>query len=74
MCWPFIMTDEDILHCINQENGREYKAVVLLKVLVSEVLKEMHDKLGHYGLDKTYSIIKRNYFWPKMIKGIQKNV
>ena len=31
----------------------------------------MHD---HFGIGKTYSLIKRYYFWPKMIKHIQKHV
>ena len=33
----------------------------------------MHDHFGHFGIGKTYSLIKR-YFWPKMIKHIQKHV
>ena len=34
----------------------------------------MHDHFGHFGIGKTYSLIKRYYFWPKMIKHIQKHV
>ena len=40
-----------ILYHINRENGREYKATVVPKVLVKTVLKEMHD---HFGIGKTY--------------------
>ena len=31
----------------------------------------MHDHIGHFGIGKTYSPIKRHYYWPKMIKHIQ---
>ena len=31
----------------------------------------MHD---HFGIGKTYSLIKRCYYWPKMIKHIQAHV
>ena len=62
--------DKGILHHINRENGREYKATVVPKVLVKTVLKEMHDHFGHFGIGKTYSLIKRYYYWPKMIKHI----
>ena len=31
----------------------------------------MHDHFGHYGIGKTYSLIKRYYHWPKMIRHIQ---
>ena len=34
----------------------------------------MHDKFGHFGIWKMYTFIKRYYFWPKMIKHIQKHV
>ena len=59
---------------LTEENGREYKATVVPKTLVNTVLKEMHDHFGHFGIGKTYSLIKRYYYWPKMIKHIQKHV
>ena len=34
----------------------------------------MHDHFGHFGIGKTYSLIKRYYYWPKMIKHIQGHV
>ena len=34
----------------------------------------MHDHFGHFGIGKTYLLIKRYYFWPKMIKHIQAHV
>ena len=38
------------------------------------VLQEWHDHLGHFGIGKPYSLIKRYYCWPKMIKHIQAHV
>ena len=54
--------------------GKEYKVVVVPKSLVPTILKEMHDRFGHFGIGKTYSLIKRYYFWPKMIKNISQHV
>ena len=54
--------------------GKEYKAVVVPNSLIPTVWKEMHDKFGHFGIGKTYSLIKRYYFWPKMIKNISQHV
>ena len=34
----------------------------------------MHDHFGHFVIGKTFSLIKRNYYWPKMIKHIQAHV
>ena len=50
--------DKGILYHINRENGREYKATVVPKVLVETILREMHDHFGQFGIGKTYSIIK----------------
>ena len=66
--------DKGLLYHKNLDNGKEYQAVVVPKVLVPTILKEMHDKFGHFGIGKTYSLIKRYYFWPKMIKHIQRHV
>ena len=54
--------DKGILYHINRENGREYTATVVPKVLVKTVPKEMHDHFGHFGIGKTYSLIKRYYY------------
>ena len=34
----------------------------------------MHDHFGHFGIGKTYSLIKRYYYWPRMIKHIQGHI
>ena len=66
--------EKNVLYHTNIENGKEYKTVVVPKHLVPTVLKEMHDRFGHFGIGKTYSLIKWYYFWPKMIKHIEKHV
>ena len=66
--------DSGLLYHINLDNGKEYKAVVAPKVLVPTVLKDMHDKCGHFGIGKTCSLNKIYYFQPKMIKHIQRHV
>ena len=55
-------------------DGNEYKATIVPKVLIKTVLKEMHDHFGHFGIGKTYFLIKRYYYWPKIIKHIQYHV
>ena len=66
--------DKGILYHINREKGKEYKATVVPKVLIQTILKEMHDHFGHFDIGKTYSLIKRYYYWPKMIKHTQRHV
>ena len=66
--------DTGLLYHINRKKGKEYKATVILSIFIKTVLKEMHDHFGHFGIGKTYSLIKRYYYWPKMIKHIQAHV
>ena len=63
-----------LLYHINKENGKEYKATIVPKVLIKTVHQEMHDHLGHFGIGKAYCLIKRYYYWPKMINHIQAHV
>ena len=44
------------------------------RALVKTVLQEMHDHFSHFGICKTYSLVKRYYYWPKMTKHIQDHV
>ena len=70
----YVYDDTGLLYHINRENGKEYKVTVIPKTLIKTVLQEMHNHLGHFGIGKTYSLIKRYYYWPKMIKHIQAHV
>ena len=70
----YCYTDDDLLYHIRRENDKEYKATVVPKVLITRVLKEMHSHFGHFGLGKTYGLIKKYYYWPKMIRNIQAHV
>jgi len=42
----------------------------VLEELVQEILESEHDTkvAGHMGQDKTIELIKRNFWWPKMIE------
>ena len=66
--------DIGLLYHINRGNGKEYKATLIPKTLIKAVLQEMHNHFGHFCIGKTYFLVKRYYYWPKMIKHIQAHV
>ena len=39
--------------------------LVLPKLLHPEVLKMLHDQHGHQGVERTVSLIRARYYWPK---------
>ena len=54
--------------------AKSLKPQLYQRALSKQVLHEMHDHFGHFGIGKTYSFVKRYYYWPKMIKHIQAHV
>ena len=66
--------DTGLLYHINRESGKEYKVTVIPRTLIKSVLQEMSNHFGHLSIGKTYSLIKRYYYWSKMIKHIQAHV
>ena len=60
--------ENDILH---------YKARLYIpRQLVPSILQSEHDSqiAGHFGMDKTTELIRRNFWWPSMIKEIEEYV
>ena len=43
---------------------------VSLNMVRSEVLDQCHRKLGHMGVEKTYGLIMRNYYWSKLFNDV----
>ena len=44
----------------------EGEQLVLPQKFVSSVCEALHDDCGHQGLDKTMSLIRERFFWPRM--------
>ena len=41
-----------------------------------QIIQKRHDSLiaGHFGQQRTYELIKRDFYWPKMLMDIQKYI
>ena len=59
------------------DRGVLYRQTVNRKQLVlpekhrSTVLKELHDEMGHHGVERTTSLIRDRFYWPFMQKEIE---
>ena len=59
------------------ESGVLYRKTANRKQLVlpekhkSTVLKELHDEMGHQGVDRTTSLIRERFYWPYMQREIE---
>ena len=58
------------------DGDNTYETVVLPRALIAQVLKMAHDDLGHNGTHRTYTLLKRLYYWkglkPSIVKHIQR--
>lgn len=57
-----ILGDNGILH----RKMNTQTQLVLPAKYKQHVLKELHDNMGHQGLDRTMSLIRERFYWPKM--------
>ena len=62
--------ESGVLYRLWTEDGRTFKCVLVPKVLQDSMIILAHDHSGHNGSRRTYSCLKRQYYWP----GIRKQV
>lgn len=50
------------------------RQLVLPEKHKATVLKELHDEMGHQGIDRTTSLIRERFFWPYMQREVEQYV
>lgn len=38
------------------------------------VLKELHDEMGHLGIERTLELVRTRFFWPKMSSAVEQKI
>lgn len=61
----------DILYRVYVEDGEMVKQLCIPSSLRNFVLKQVHDKCGHQGRERTVALAKHRFFWPGYVKDIQ---
>ena len=51
-----------------------YETIVLPKALTAQILKIAHDNLGHNGTHRTYTLLKRLYYWKGLKPCVTKHI
>ena len=71
--WKKLQVSNGILYRVVQDPKQleERRQVVLPSCLQEDVLRELHDRAGHMGADRTQEAIRQRYFWPKMSTKVQ---
>ena len=60
-----------LLYQYASDHSKDFCALVIPKAWKYTKLVETHDKMGHQGNNRTYSLIKRQYYWKGMAKDVK---
>lgn len=55
-----------ILFRVIQENGEKIEQIVVPECYKQEVLTELHDSIGHSGIERTLRLLRERFYWPGM--------
>ena len=62
--WKHIEEEDGVLYCTTQGGSRRVRQLILSKLLVGQVLKSVHDDLGHQVVEKTTLLTREGGFLP----------
>ena len=56
------------------DGDKTYETIVLPRALTAQILKMAHDDLGHNGTHRTYTLVKRLYYWKGLKPSVTKHI
>ena len=56
------------------DSNNMYETIVLPRALTAQILKMAHDNLGHNGTHRTYTLLKRLYYWKSLKPCVTKHI
>ena len=65
---------DNILKRYITDGDNTYETTLVLKALTAQILRMAHDELGHNGTHRTYTLLKRLYYWKGLKPSVEKHV
>ena len=56
------------------EGNNTYETTVIPRALTRQILRMAHDELGHNGTHRTYTMLKRFYYWKGLKPRVEKHI
>lgn len=72
--WNRLEFQGDLLYRKRQCGETTTMQLVLPEVLRSTVLQNLHDDMGHLGIERTLDLVRSRFYWPKMASAIEAKV
>ena len=64
------MVQDGLLYYLSERDEEVQPRLYLPKLIREDLLKQIHDDMGHMGVDKIYELIGRKCFWPGLYKEV----
>ena len=68
------LVKDNILKRYVMEGNSTYETTVVPRPLTGQILRMVHDALGHNSTHRTYTKLKRHYYWKGLKESIQKHI
>ena len=66
--------EDNILKRFIVDGDDMYETTVIPRSLTPQVLQMVHDELGHNGTHRTYTLLKRLYYWKGLKLSVEKHI
>lgn len=64
--WAKLCTDKGLLYRTTKQGDKLVRQLVLPQQFHNLALKLLHNDIGHLGFDKSYSLVRDQFYWPRM--------
>ena len=69
--WEQLEIIKDVLYREITDEGETRKVVVLPQSLTSTILKQVHDNMGHQGVERTRQLVRKRCYWPTLYRDVE---
>ena len=68
------LVKDKILKRYIMDGDNTYETTVIPRALTTQILQMAHDELGHNGTHRTYTLLKRLYYWKGLKPSVEKHI
>lgn len=72
--FPHLQMRRGVLYRVTNRDGGEKKQLVLPREFRAMALEGLHDHMGHLGRDRTLSLVRDRFYWPRMTTDVEERI
>lgn len=72
--WKRLELKDDLLYRKRFSGTESIMQFVLPEALRSTVLQNLHDNMGHLGMERTVELVRSRFYWPRMASDVERKI